>query len=276
MRKLTHRIWAGIGVAALVSAPVTSPQAQHGGHDKKDKASTAQDAGVMATPQSGEAYLTDGGPKDTRVRVYRDLALIRGHLLVGGELIEQGLWEDALPHFLHPTEELYGGLERYIKLHKITPFDRQLKQLAQAVKARNKNAYVQASKVVDERLSGALSGFKRFMTGAPFSSFTARTVSEMLNVAKEEYASAIEAGRFAKPVEYQDGRGFVRYAEQLLTAQAKDFEAIDRLAYSELRRLLDEIKTAWPTVAPPEKVPLSQGELANKIDTFAKQASRYF
>lgn len=276
MRRIARRVWLGIGAVGLVTAQAVPVPAQHAGHEAKPTTKASEDAARLANPQSGETYLTDGGPKDTRVRIYRDIALMRGHLLVGGELIEQGRWDDALPHFLHPTEELYGAMERYIKLHKITPFDRQLKQLAQAVKARNKPAYAQALKIVDERLTNALTGFKRFMQGAPFTSFTARTIVELLNVAREEYASAIEDGRYAKPVEYQDGRGFVSYADVLLTAQAKEFEAIDRLAYAELRRHIDEIKTAWPTAVPPDKVGMTLAVLAVKIDTFAKQATRYF
>jgi hypothetical protein len=250
--------------------------AQHGGHQAKGKASQSQDAAVVAPPKSGEAYLTDGGPKDTRVRIYRDLILMRGHLLVGGELVALDRWDDALPHFLHPTEELYGLMERYIKLHKVTPFDRQLKQLAQAVKARNKAAYDQALKVVDQRMSNAMTAFRRFMTGPPFTSFTAQAIVETLNVARSEYEAAIEDGRYSKPVEYQDSRGFVLHAESVMMAHAEAFEAVDRLAFAELRRMLGEIKAAWPGPLPPEKVGMSPSVLGERIEAFAKQAARYF
>ena len=66
------------------------------------------------------------------------------------------MWDEALPHFLHPTEELYGGMEKYIKLHNIRPFRLELQALAQAVKAKRKGAYEQALKVVDQRLERAL------------------------------------------------------------------------------------------------------------------------
>ncbi len=276
MRKLTQKVWIGIGAATLVSVPALDVAAQHGGHHAKDKTSQSQDAAMVAPPRSGEAYLTDGGPKDTRVRIYRDLMLMRGHLLVGGELVAIERWDDALPHFLHPTEELYGLMERYIKLHKIAPFDRQLKQLAQAVKARNKAAYAQSLKVVDQRMSNAMTAFKRFMTGLPFTSFTAQAVVETLKIAGAEYEAAIENGRFAQPVEYQDSRGFVIHAESVMTAQAAAFEAVDRHAYAELRRLFAEIKPAWPGPMPPEKVEISPAALSERIEAFAKQASRFY
>lgn len=276
MRNLTRKVWIGIGAATLVSAPTLEVAAQHGGHHAKGKSSQSQGSVVVAPPKSGEAYLTDGGPKDTRVRIYRDLMLMRGHLLVGGELVALDRWDDALPHFLHPTEELYGLMERYIKLHKVTPFDRQLKQLAQAVKARNTAAYAQALKVVDQRMANALTAFRRFMTGSPFTSFTAQAIVETLNVAKSEYEAAIEDGRYAQPVEYQDSRGFVLYAETVMAAHAEAFEAVDRQVFAELRRMLDEIKSAWPGPLPPDKVGMSAVALGERIDAFAKQAARYF
>jgi hypothetical protein len=279
----TRKVWLGIGAASIVSmaSEMASPPAaaQHAaGHKNGPVAApaSAHAAGQLAAPQGGEAYLSDGGPKDTRIRIYRDIALMRGHLLVGGELIEQGLWDEALPHFLHPTEELYGAMERYIKLHKVTPFDRQLKALAQAVKAKNKAAYQQASKVVDIRLTNALEAFKRFMTVQPFSSYTARTIVEVLKVAKAEYEAAIEDGRFAKPVEYQDSRGFVLHAGQLLETHANDLGKVDASSVGELRRLLADLKAAWPTAVPPDKPLLDAAGVGARIDAIVAVAERFF
>src|SRR4029078_5317296 len=159
MAKLTRKLWVGIGAATLAGASVAGgamAQDVHKGH-KDGPASAAEAKSPAENPaEGGEGHLTDGGPRDTRIRFYRDIALMRGHLLVGGQLIELELWDEALPHFLHPTEELYGLMEKYIKLHNIRPFSRELQALAQAVKAKRKGAYEQALKVVDQRLEGAL------------------------------------------------------------------------------------------------------------------------
>lgn len=276
MRSISRKVWVGIGIATLVGGANAPATAQHSGQGASSKGPAAADGAVMGKPQSGEAYLTDGGPKDTRIRIYRDIALMRGHLLVGDELVALGRWEDALPHFLHPTEELYGVMERYIKLHKVTPFDRQLKQLAQAVKARNKAAYVQAAKVVDERLASALTSFRRFMQGAPFTSFTIRTAVEVLKVAAVEYEAAIENDRFAKPVEYQDSRGFVLVADKLITAHRADLETIDKVALAALLQIIAEIKPAWPTALPPDRPVMSIENVAANVAVFEKRAERFF
>ncbi len=223
--------------------------------------------------EGGEAYLTDGGPRDTRIRFYRDIELMRGHLLVGGQLIELDLWDEALPHFLHPTEELYGLMEKYIKLHNIRPFRRELQALAQAVKAKRKGAYEQALKVVDQRLEGALEVAKRFMN--PLRGFTARSAAEVLKAALSEYETSIESGRFAKPVEYQDSRGFVWEAERMIEAAAPELAKVDAAALARIRSALAKLKAAWPAPMPPEAPILEPGEMSALISDIELHASRY-
>src|SRR5262249_394591 len=57
------------------------------------------------------------------------IALLRGHLLVGDELVRQQQWNAALPHFLHPGEELYGDLKDQLANYNVPPFDTALKTL---------------------------------------------------------------------------------------------------------------------------------------------------
>src|SRR4051794_2779479 len=103
MARWSRKIWLGISVATLASGS-TTVGAQHAGHRAgvAPAANGALDASTSS--QGGGTYLTDSGPSDTRIRMYRDIILIRGHLRVGGELIDMGAWDEALPHFLHPTE----------------------------------------------------------------------------------------------------------------------------------------------------------------------------
>ena len=85
MARLTRKMWIGIGAATVAGAALGGHAvAQHTEH-KADKGKGKSDATATKNPgDGGEAYLTDGGPRDTRIRFYRDLGLIRGHLLVGG------------------------------------------------------------------------------------------------------------------------------------------------------------------------------------------------
>lgn len=276
MAKLTRKLWVGIGAATIAGASMASTvSAQHGSHKQEAAPQPpAQDGPAMKTPaEGGEAYLTDGGPKDTRIRFYRDIALMRGHLRVGGELIELGLWDEALPHFLHPTEELYDLMDKYIKLHRIPPFKRDLQALAQAVKAKRKGAYEQALSVVDRRLDGALNIAKRFMR--PARNFTVRSAVEVLRVAQSEYESSMEEGKFTKPVEYQDSRGFVWQAERMFEGARVELERIDKAAFGRIRTDLAKLKAAWPAPMPPDKPVLDVSEISSLISDIELHISRY-
>jgi hypothetical protein len=266
-----RRLWIGIGTATLagaVASGAVAQEAKHPGHKEHANTSEPGSPNMLAAPQAGEAYLTDGGPRDTRIRIYRDIALMRGHLRVGDELIREDRWEDALVHFLHPTEELYGVMERYIKLHGVTPFDRELKAQAEAVKAKRMGAYEQNKKVVQRRLTAALEKFKTFMT-PPISSFTVRSANEVLKVAGMEYEAAIEDGRFVNLMEYQDARGFVWTAEDMYAEVTKNLEKIDPAPLKEIRELISKMKTAFPAPMPPAEPilkPEELSELAEKVE----------
>jgi len=276
MAKLTRKLWISIGAAGIVSAPITQlAGAQDAQHKSRQPANhQAPHAASASATEGGEAYLSDGGPRDTRIRFYRDIALMRGHLLIGDQLIAKGLWDEALPHFLHPTEELYGLLEKYIKLHQITPFDRDLKALAQAVKAKRQGAYEARARVVDQRLSNALETAKRFMT-PPVRTFTVRSAVAVLRVAQSEYEAAIEDGRFTKPVEYQDSRGFVWQSERMLGAIAGELEGIDAAGLAKVRADFERLKAAWPDLLPPPAPVLAPGEISALISDIELHAARF-
>ena len=261
MAKRTRKLWVGIGVASIAGAAATGDLGAQD-PDRKTHAQPppAQKGGAAARPgEGGEAYLTDGGPRDTRIRFYRDIALMRGHLLVGQELIALDLWDEALPHFLHPAEELYGLMEKYIDLHSMPPFKRELAALAQAVKAKHRGAQEQALKVVEQRLDAALGIAKRYMT--PVRSFAIKSAIEVLRTAQSEYRASMEDGRFTKPVEYQDSRGFVWQAERMIEAAAAD----DAASLARARAAFARLKTAWPAPMPPQTPILDAGEIATLI-----------
>lgn len=261
-----HKTWLGIGTVllaapsalsgspALAEAPVRPGAsaeagrlvvAQHAGH------------GAPATPRpaaSGDGEGEGGGKGDANlppVLVFsRSIQLIRGHLLVGRELVDAGRWAEALPHFLHPTEEIYGRIRTELKTYDVPPFETALKALAQTVKARNKDAHARALATVTERLDAAERGARAKATG-PWPYFVLETALETLRVAGDEYANAIDGKRIKLPVEYQDSRGFVLQAEQAVEAVAPELSAKDAAALASIRAAFADMKKAWPTPMPP-------------------------
>lgn len=280
MARLSSKIWIGIGAVSIAAAGMPSPSVAQHAHAGKEAATPAAEGPAKAAPEAtstpsegGESYLTDGGPKDTRIRFYRDVELVRGHLVVGRELIALGQWDEALPHFLHPTEELYDGLKKYIKLHNLQPFKRELLALAQAVKAQKQGAADQAYKVLEPKLDAAIAAVKKFMS--PPAGYIIKTAAELLKVAQSEYATSIENGRFVKPVEYQDGRGFMQRADALIAQAVPLLKAKDPAALARVEQKFAELKKAWPTPTPPETPLIQPGALSALVSDIELHVSRF-
>ena len=105
--------------------------------------------------------------------------------------------------------------------------------------------------------------------------FTARSAGEVLKVALSEYETSIEDGRFSKPVEYQDSRGFVWEAERMLEAAAPELAKADADALARMREALAKLKVAWPAPMPPAAPILQPGELSALVSDIELHASRY-
>jgi len=211
-----------------------------------------------ATPakQGGEGGEGGGerGGKAAKLPPDLDFALkiaqIRGHLLVGDELVKEGQWAAALPHFLHPSEELYGPIRGRLKDYNTPPFASALKLLATTVKQKKGgDDYATALKSVEEALAAADAGVK---AKQPSEGFAVETALELVKSATGEYEEAIVKGRIAKPVEYQDSRGFVWQSEKMIEAQSATLEKKDAAALKAVRDGFAELKKAWPAAMPPK------------------------
>lgn len=196
----------------------------------------------------------EGGAKAAQLPPDLDFALkiaqIRGHLLVGDELVKQGEWKAALPHFLHPSEELYGPIRGRLKDYNTPQFATALKLLATTVKQRKGGEdYAKALKAVEDALAAADAGVKAKQPGE---GFAVETALELLKSATHEYEEAIVRGRIAKPVEYQDARGFVWQAEKMVEGMAPALEKKDAEALKHVRDGFAQLKKTWPAAMPPK------------------------
>lgn len=285
--KRTGKIWIGVGTAASISAgglpatageaPPSKVQVAQAQPDAK-KAQPHADHGTPApaTPaasQGGEGGEAAADGLDPRIRLFRDFALIRGHLLVGDELVKAGLWDEALPHFHHPVEELYAWIGPRLKGQGARQFDGQLKALAQTVQAKNTAAYANALKVTRQRMDEAENGMRKFAT--PVVATRVSAVIAALNAATNEYKEAVEDGKIAKPVEYQDSRGFVLEAERMIEALSGDLAKRDKAALAATRAAFAELKKTWPTPTPPEKAVKAHGDVQVDVSKVELAASPF-
>ena len=181
----------------------------------------------------------------------RTIALIRGHLLIGDELVSQKQWVAAYPHFMHPTEELYDLIKDTVKDYKTPPFDRALKSLSRAVKAKDAKQYAKSLKDVQKALAAADAGLKP-KQAATWDSFTFATALEAMKVATSEYTAAFKDGKLANPVEYQDARGFIFHADNMISSVAAGLQKKDAEAFKKIRAEVSDLKLAFPTAMPPK------------------------
>ncbi len=236
------------------------------------------DHAPKADKGSGEAGGEEGGEKGVAnlppaLAFAARIALLRGHLLIGDELVKQQQWNAALPHFLHPGEEIYADIEGQLADYNVPAFDASLTVLSNAVKAKKGgNDYNKAFKAVNDALAAADAGMKEKQSNWP--GFVVETAVEALKTAASEYEAAIVGGRIAKPVEYQDARGFIWQAERMIESVAPDLQSKDPAALRDVRAGLAALKKAFPSPMPPRAPVKDHGALLADVSRIELAAGK--
>jgi hypothetical protein len=253
--------------------------AQHRRHGGEGGERAGGEKGAKAKKGGGEGGEGEGGERGGSAKLAPDLdfalriAQIRGHLFVGDELVKEGQWNAAYPHFRHPTEELYGPIRGRLKDYKTPPFEAALKVLANVVKSKKGgDDYERAVRTVDDALAAADRALKD--KHANWESFTVEAALEVLKSATGEYEEAIVKGRIAKPVEYQDARGFVWQAERMIEGVAPALEKRDADALRQLREILASLKKAWPAAMPPKEQVKDYGAVLGDVSRIELAAGK--
>ncbi len=268
--KTKRKIWLGVGAFVVAGASATGAAPLTGGKVPDLRATTdlVTDAAIPRSSPAGFVLAQhddhapkaggsgeEGGEKGVAtlpppLAFGTRIAWLRGHLLVGDELVKQRQWNAALPHFLHPSEEIYGDIKEQLAEYKVPPFEDALKALAGVVKAKKGgNDYAKAFKSVSDALAAADAGMKDRETD--WAGFVVSAAIETVKSAAGEYQQAIIGGRIAKPVEYQDARGFIFHAERMIESVAPDLQKKDASGFRALRAGFAELKKAFPSPMPP-------------------------
>lgn len=178
------------------------------------------------------------------------LLMIKGHLLVGKDLYGQDRKDDALPHYMHPSEEIYALIKPELKKRGVAGFEKSLNALYNAVKAKKPAGDVFAMQAeVLKSVDKALASPGRKVIGAP--AFVADTTTQLLVQAIEEYKESFQGETIAQAVEYQDARGFVLAARAYLDGHAQALKAKNADAYAKLTQQYDKIQGVFPAAVPP-------------------------
>jgi hypothetical protein len=272
------KLWVGLGSYVLVGA--TAAAADPGDHGSAAKPAWEQVA--QAAHQhgaGGEGGEGGEGGADPLAGLGEDqaylanVAMIRGHLDVGRELYGAGRTGDALPHFVHPVEEIYPGIKAELEEHGVAPFLADLERLAALAKAKA------PAKEVEAQLGTVGAALDRAVAFVPAEArrdpaFAMPVVVGLLRTAADEYGEAVEGKRVVNVAEYQDSLGFVREARRWVEGMAPALGAKDKQAAADLSKGLDALGKAYPSVQPPKQAAMEKGAYEAAVSRVELTASR--
>lgn len=201
------------------------------------------------------------------------LGLMKGHLIVAKELLDQQLPKQAEPHIGHPVEEIYVDVEDQLNERNVKEFKTNLISLQDLVKAQPKAAKVNTDfKASMNAVDGAIAALPQTQRTSP--EFTLQVINELLDAANSEYGAAISNNKIAAAIEYQDSRGFVTYANQLLQAISSPLAKAYPEEYKAIETSISELTKAWPTAVPPASPVKTPAQVSALIKTIEQNSQK--
>jgi DNA uptake protein ComE-like DNA-binding protein len=193
------------------------------------------------------------------------LGLMKGHMIVAGQLLKLNLPKQAEPHLGHPVEEIYVDIQDQLPERNVPDFKQVLTNVQDLVKSKPNDPQVATE------YAAAMTAIDKAIAVLPASqlqspSFTLKAVLEMLDTAVSEYTAAISNGKISAAIEYQDSRGFVEYAKDTLFKNVEPKLAQDHPDLNkDLSAKLDNLFKAWPEPVPPATPVLSADQVASQV-----------
>ncbi len=201
------------------------------------------------------------------------LGLMKGHLLVAKELIDQNQPKQAEPHIGHPVEEIYSDVEEQLNERKVKEFKTTLISLQDLVKSNGKADQVKTNFTNSmQAVDGAISVLPSDLRSK--NGFVLQVINGLLDSANSEYSAAIADGKISAAIEYQDSRGFVVYANDLYktiaSSMAKENPDIDKTITANMSELIK----AWPAAIPPAKPVKTPPDVTKLVKTIEAESQK--
>ena len=201
------------------------------------------------------------------------LGLMKGHLVVAKELLDQQKPEQAEPHIGHPVEEIYVDVEEQLQERNVKEFKTTLIGLQDLVKSKPKDPQVKNNfEVSMQAVDGAIQGLPEQQRQSP--EFVLQVVNGLLDAANSEYGAAIANGKVSAAIEYQDSRGFVNYADTLNSNISDSLTKENPEAQKAIAQSMNKLKTAWPSAQAPATPVLPPEEVSQLIKTIEQNSQK--
>ncbi len=254
--------WLSLGVALASSLGTQSVAADGGATTARadsDALTLARAGGEGEGAGEGEgegAGKPEQDLKNSDVAYLSRLGLIRGHLLAGFKLYEQGQTDMAQTHMKHPEDELFADLRPALKQRNAEPFFAELSELTHAVRDNADPATVEeAYQQVDQALQAAEARAR------PSLRTTLLSIKNLVRTAGEEYAVGVQDGRVTDIHEYQDAWGFTQLARRRLQHLHEETRDSTPRAVARVEQMLADLNSLWPELAPGDSVDGDAGRL---------------
>ncbi|MBW4646580.1 MAG: helix-hairpin-helix domain-containing protein [Goleter apudmare HA4340-LM2] len=201
------------------------------------------------------------------------LGLMKGHLLVAQELLDQNQPKQAEPHIGHPVEEIYVDVEEQLNERNVKEFKTTLVSLQDLVKSKPKDAKVKTDFTSSvQAVDGAIAALPTAQRSKP--GFVLQVINGLLDAANSEYGAAIANGKIAAAIEYQDSRGFVVYANELYQGITSQVAQIDPEAHKAIQASLTDLTKVWPAAIPPAKPVKTPDEVTKLVKSIEQNSQK--
>lgn len=200
------------------------------------------------------------------------LGLMKGHLLVAKELLDQQQPKQAEPHIGHPVEEIYVDVEDQLNERNVKEFKTSLISLQDLVKSQPKDTKVGTNFAASvQSVDTAIQALPENQRSSP--RFVLQVINELLDASNSEYGAAIANGKVTAAIEYQDSGGFVNYANTLYEGISSQMAAEHSEAHQAIEASMSELTKAWPAAIAPS-APVKTPEQVNQLITTIEQNSQ--
>jgi len=217
-----------------------------------------------------EEIVLTGEAKD--IDYLTKLGLMNGHMVIAGELLALNLPKQAEPHLRHPVEEIYVDIQDQLPERGVAEFSNVLTRVQDLVKYKPNDPQVQPEfKSASAAIDQAIAVLPAEQRQSP--AFMLQVINKLLDTAVAEYTASISDGKITAAIEYQDSRGFVEYAKDILFPSiAADLAQNHSNLSRDLKSKLDQLAQAWPQPVPPQTPVVSADEVANQVRAIEQAA----
>lgn len=259
------KLWSGMQAVAFVGVASVSACSEDNVQNAAEMQDTPAPSQAMQHGEGahgegeGEGVSATGADLSTDDAAYQaQLGLMRGHLLVGNALYQEGFIDHAKTHMKHPESELYADVAEALISRGGKGFADELNQLAEAVNQEKGDEAVAAAY---QTIVALIKEHEQLVAEESQSAIAQmRWAASLLRTAADEYAIGVIDGKTSNVHEYQDAYGFTLVAQELIKEINSEDLAV-KIAQKNISNVLTEVLPIWPAIVPGETVDGSADKL---------------